>query len=72
MNINETTNKYLTEDRNLNLLEDITEKHMKNMVKEIQKKVNLDGYAGTDKWIQVEKSMNDIIDNYIVLMADDS
>ena len=61
--INEKLEKYLTEINaditgyELSQMRSITEKHIKNMVKELKRKTQIEEYAGTDNWLKIEEEI---------------
>ena len=61
--INEKLEKYLTEINaditgyELSQMRNITEKHIKNMVKELKRKTQIEEYAGTDNWLKIEEEI---------------
>ena len=66
MNIDETLNKHLiNEMHDYQKAESVVDKHMKNMVKELKKTIDIDKYAGTDEWSELEDTIRETIDYYL-------
>ena len=63
--INETINRHLNEADEIDKLEAIVHKHMKAMVKDINRKTDLSSYEGHDGWEEVQMALRDNIEGYL-------